>query len=389
MANSIKYRTYKPGDEIGLAEIFNRAFQSLGGNFLRTSKSILWRYVHAPDSDSNAIQIAEDVTTHQIIGAIYSTIETYCFGGKSYRVGAINDVSTLPGYTKQGIAKKLMDQAVQYMKTQQCAYSVLCADPNGHPRAKIYIKAGYQDYIRQTIGFRIINPIIFFRFLPIILPFLPALILDAWIWQIFARFHRKSLEHQLYQIQIIYPSNGKKRSVFKSTEIRDFINRIGTTQFDGFAPYTDQIWQYFRNDCPYTSLKPTFVILKNGHKVIACAYFLRQYFYSSRIGIRVPIAFPREIFVDHTVSKDPAVIAKIYQVLWEQLCIAASRRRCAVLVHSTTPQNHLLIHAMKVMRFPIFPGGIFMIKSFNTTNSIPSVSIKPFHIPASENFGYP
>ena len=62
----IEYRNYQSGDEDGLAEVFNYAFQTLGGNFLKTPAHIVWRYVKPPHAKPEEIQIAYDTDTQQI-----------------------------------------------------------------------------------------------------------------------------------------------------------------------------------------------------------------------------------------------------------------------------------------------------------------------------------
>ncbi len=111
---NITYRHYEPGDEFGLADLYNSAFQQGGAGAVRTPKSWIWRYSQSPGFKAEMCQIAEDRDCNKIVGAVYANlIEKIPLGGKSYLIGDINDVSCHPDYTRKGIASNLMKKAIE------------------------------------------------------------------------------------------------------------------------------------------------------------------------------------------------------------------------------------------------------------------------------------
>ena len=74
----IKYRHYEKGDEAQLADLFNRAFQMNGGGFVRTPKTVHWRYVQSPNFEPEQAQIALDADKHKIVGAVYEIGRASC-----------------------------------------------------------------------------------------------------------------------------------------------------------------------------------------------------------------------------------------------------------------------------------------------------------------------
>ena len=82
---NIIYRHYKPGDEEGLAKLFNKAFPMDLGGYVRTPKNWLWRYVQSPNFEPEMCQIAEDSDTNLIVGVIYvNLVEDIIIGGDTY-----------------------------------------------------------------------------------------------------------------------------------------------------------------------------------------------------------------------------------------------------------------------------------------------------------------
>jgi len=64
---------------------------------------------------------------------------------KMKRVGYIPDFVVLRKYQKQGIGKKLLDAAEQYIKSQHCEYVSLDVT-TGNPAFDFYKKLGYREY---------------------------------------------------------------------------------------------------------------------------------------------------------------------------------------------------------------------------------------------------
>ena len=93
-------------------------------------------------------QIAEDIERQKIVGAIIvNLIETVPIGQNKYLIGDISDVSTHPEYINRGIATKLMEMSVDYMKMKNCDFSILSAGYEGFARKKIYQRFGFFDFV--------------------------------------------------------------------------------------------------------------------------------------------------------------------------------------------------------------------------------------------------
>ena len=137
----IIYRNYRAGDDEQLADLYNQAFQMAGFNVLRTAKNWNWRYIQSPNFEPEMIHIAENIENRKIVGALCANlIEELSFKDKKYLIGDINDVICHPSYTKRGIAKTLMENAINYLKKKNCDISMLAADDGYFPREKIYPK---------------------------------------------------------------------------------------------------------------------------------------------------------------------------------------------------------------------------------------------------------
>jgi len=143
----IKYRTYEAGDEVELAQLFNICFHNSGVGFSRTPKRVLWRYLNRPGGKAEEIQIAVDSESNKIVGSISCPIEDLIFNNEHFKAGSINDVAVLPKYRGMGIAKKLLQRTIDFMKSESCKISSLIADPKGHARSHIYLPYGWQDII--------------------------------------------------------------------------------------------------------------------------------------------------------------------------------------------------------------------------------------------------
>ena len=230
---NLEFRTYQPGDEAGLAETFNRAFQMNGGGFLRTSKSILYQYVNRPHGKPEEIQVAYDKDAQKVVGCVFATAERFIFGGKLYYVGSINDVSTLPEYTGQGIARKLMLQSIAFMEQENCDFSSLTADPNGYARKKMYLPMGWRDYQKEKSYVNLMSARSLIKHIPIAILVGPAIFFKEVFYRMRIQHLAKQLQEKGISCQIFHP-NKKMGYNFKNIrEIYHFIERVGHQNQDG------------------------------------------------------------------------------------------------------------------------------------------------------------
>nr|MDO8111314.1 GNAT family N-acetyltransferase [Candidatus Sigynarchaeota archaeon] len=385
----IQYRTYEPGDEAGLADAFNLPFQGLGGGFLRTPARVRWRYVSRPGADPREIQVAVDKDSGKIAGAVYSTIETYQFAGVPCRTGAINDVGTLPAYLGRGIGRKLMAQAMDFMKSARCEYSVLSADTHGFPRERLYLPAGYQDYFRESVWISIIDPGTASVLVPLMLPAIPAL------WISFAtrrlRVHRiaKTLADQGIAATIPVPVHGGGLDLHVSREIWRFHEAVAPRQMDGYTRFPLDDWIYFREKPMTHDMLPVYAILRDGKKLIGYANFIRQWIYISGTRVRFPFAFIREVLVDHSAFDDAWMLAAAYALLAGTIWQAAAKNRCLALLCFTSPKYACLARALKALGFFHAQDGTFMVNPLSGQGSTLPPLRRPFHVNPGENFAYP
>jgi ribosomal protein S18 acetylase RimI-like enzyme len=388
-SDNIIFRHYRPGDEIGLAEVFNRAFQGLGGGFLRTPRMIRWRYVTNPGADPNEIQVAEDITTGKIVGSVFSTIDHYRFLGKKYIVGAINDVGTMPGYGGKGIARKLMDQAIAFMDQRKCAFSVLSADPSGHPREKIYLRCGYRDYLREMIAFRITNPIVLLRFFPMMILTLPAFTCLHIFHRIRAQKNFNAMQKRGYTIKIIHPWRNHGFTRTNSRAIYQFLKEFGSRYMNGYEPMSEAAWEHFRERVYSRDFQPSYCIIRKGSEIVAVGSFVKQWFKSTMLGLKGRIAQPRDLCINLQCSTDPEEIALICQALVDGLVQSAIERGSMALLFSFTENWAHFRRALRIGGFLTFPAGVFMMRTFPPDQELPAQNNKPFFVNPGENFGSP
>jgi GNAT superfamily N-acetyltransferase len=387
---TIIYRTYEPGDEEhGLVEAFNLPFQGLGGGYLRTPKRIRWRYIDEPGAKPGEINVAVDGDTGKIVSAVYGTIEHYQFDGVQKKVGAINDVGTIPGYTGKGIARKLLVQAHAFMEAEECEFSVLSADANGFPRSRLYLPLGYQDFFKEGMYTSILGNDPSHRLLPALVALQPAL---TFSWM--ARSARiASIKRRLAQLDVavqqVVPKRDGLAPVRLSREIWAFHERVAPRQYDGATSISLDAWVHFREHPVGMDLAPVYVVIKMGGKIVGYSVFLPNWIHSFKTGMKFKLASGHEFLVNHAVSHDPSIIADLYTLLAEESGAAADAASCLAMIFLLTPGDRPLERAFKTARFLNFPRGAFMIKPLGSNGpNIPCTS-KIFLSGPGESFAYP
>jgi len=382
----LEFRNFQPGDEEGLAKVFNAAFQGLGGGFLRTPKTILWRYVNRPHGKAEEVQVAYDKETKQVVGSVYSTIESYHYNGKIVKIGSINDVATLPEYVGKGISKKLMQRAIQFFEQSGCVYSLLCADPKGHPRKKMYVPMGWQDFSPQNTCFGLANPYTICRYIPPFVIFFPALAFRYFLYRLIALQRQKRLAKQGIQFEILHPFT----KAYKLGEIQQllvFQKKHGPREFEGFIDMDLKEWLYYRWRPIQTGLWVSYVSVKYNGKVIGMGSFTRQWFYSSSMGLRMPLSFMRDFVIDTHCGLSSELKNEITTQFCQLLWIAASQRNSIALIYNSTPSAKFHLRGLKTGGFiNLEATGTFMLKSMNPKNPNPPLTKKPLYISPGENF---
>ncbi|MFW9952483.1 MAG: GNAT family N-acetyltransferase, partial [Candidatus Thorarchaeota archaeon] len=221
---NITFRHYREGDEKRIADLFNHAFKRKV--IIRTPTNWNWRYVKSPGFEPEMCQIAEDSDKNKIVGTILvNLLETRTFDQKKYLIGDINDVSTHPDYTKRGIATKLMEKSINFMKQKGCDFSMLSTGLRGFARSKIYQKFGYFDIEKEYYFIQIPNIIQLIRNFFGFAFFFPVLFSISYIPRFLNRLRIKSKK---FFKDFNYEINYNK----KHYEYMEAINRISPKNYE-------------------------------------------------------------------------------------------------------------------------------------------------------------
>jgi len=380
MANII-FRHYKEGDERQVANLFNISFQK-GGGTVRTPRSWYWRYVKSPRFEPKMFQIAEDNETNKIVGAIaINLIEMRPFGQKEYLVGDINDVCTHPDYSKRGIATKLMENSIEFMKEQGCDFSILTTGKKNFARDKLYKKYGYFDIemgctfihipnvfqlIRNIYGLAILFPVFFVisylsRFLNRIKTRIDPLFKD-------------------FSYEIWYNK--------KHFEYMDAANKLIPLYYEGFPKYDKVKFTWARIKVPAKRQNPTYILIKKGEDIIGGAVLTHQNIYAFKYGIKIRLGVIHEIFLDKKIFQNSKNLDFGYIYLIDKILKAATRRWVGTLIYKSTLRDNAINKAFKHMNFLMFKDDVIMIKELKSNLKFPQ-TMKPLFISTALNLGVP
>lgn len=153
----IKYRTFQEGDESGVVNIFNSAFCKTRFCQPMTKEFWQWKYkTRPPRFIPEGIMLAEKKGI--IVGSVIVTFHKMRFGEYEFLLGGIDDVATCPLLEKRGIARNLMERAIEFTRDYGADASVLMADPNGHA-SRLYNKLGYDYTTYYSLFFKMVNPL--------------------------------------------------------------------------------------------------------------------------------------------------------------------------------------------------------------------------------------
>jgi GNAT superfamily N-acetyltransferase len=379
---NIIFRHYEKGDDAQLADLFNRSFQMNGASFLRTPKSWNWRYVQSPGFEPEMIQIAEDGSAKKIVGAIcVNLVENILLNGEKLLNGEINDVSCLPEYTRQGIAKQLMKKAIEYLDKRKCDISMLTADYHGFARKRIYLKEGYKDIDREQICISIPNPFQLIKDLPILIILFPALLLLSCFPRLFNRVLIKkvpALNNLSYEI-----IQNKNHITYMNA-----LNRIMSKNYEGFHPYSMEKYTWARIKVPSRRHQPTYVIVRNNTKIVGGAEMNDLNIYATKFGIKFKIGLIHEIFLDKDTFKSKIDQQYAYLYLVDKILKASIRRSVGLLIMYSSSYDLDLNQTFRRFRFFIVKGATLMIKSFNNKLKLSEYK-NPLYIPTHVSFSIP
>jgi len=379
---NIIYRHYKPGDEKSLADLFIIGFQQNGPGAIRTSKNWIWRYPQSPEFEPEMCQIAEDVDENKIVGAVYANlIEEIPFGDKKYLVGDINDVTCHPDYTRRGIATRLMEKSLDYMRKKGCKFSMLSTGHRGNARKYIYKKLGFRDYEKGCTFFQFPNIIQFVRNIYAFSLFLPAL----FILSFFPRYlNRIKIRNNNFFKDISYEINFNT----KHFDYMKVANNLMPKYYEGYPVYNKSKFKWARINVPSERNKPTYILMKKENEIIGGAVITHLNIYAFKYGLKLRIGVIHEIFLNSDIFMNKRDVQLGYNYLIDKVLKAATRRGVGVLIYKSTLKDHILGRAFKSMNFIRFHDDVIMIKELMLNLEVPRI-IKPLFIPTYLSLGIP
>ena len=376
----IVFRHYKEGDDKQLAELFNITFNQGGMGPVRTLKSWAWRYVQSPGFEPEMCQIAEDIEKSNIIGAVYANlIEKITLGNNQYLIGDINDVSCHPDYSRRGIATKLMNMAIEYMKVKGCDFSILSAGYKGFPRNKLYKKLYYTDIERISSFIQIPNVYSLIKDIYGIIFLLPLVFTLSYL----PRFIQKiKIKLNPFFKDFSFEINYNR----KHFEYMRLMNKILPKYYTGYRGYNKEKYIWERINIPAKNYKPTYIVIKKHKKIIGGATITHRNFHSFKYRIKLKIGIIQEIFLDKSVFKDKQEVYLGYLYLIDKILKAATRRFLSVLLYNSTLKDYDLHLGFKAFHFLKVHDQVLMMKLLKKNLKIPHFK-KPFFIPLSVSLG--
>ncbi|MFX1378298.1 MAG: GNAT family N-acetyltransferase [Promethearchaeota archaeon] len=374
----IIFRHYREGDEKQLAELFNQAFKR--SVVIRTSTGWHWRYVKSPGFEPEMCQIAEDVDRNIIVGAILvNLIETRPFGQKKYLIGDLNDVSTHPNYTKRGIATKLMENSIDYMKKKGCDFSMLSTGLRSFARTNIYQKFGYFDLekeyyfvqipsavqlIRNFLGFAFLFPIV------LTLSYLPRFL------------NRLRLKFNNFLKDFSYEINHNT----KHFEFMNSINRISPKIYEGYPRYDHLKFNWARINVPANNNRPTYIIIKKGGEPVGGAVITHQLIKAHKYGLKLRLGIIHEIFLNKSTFNNFYNHYLGYVYLVDKILKAATHRHLGILLYTSSFNANYLNQAFRGMSFFKIQNDVIMVKELKKNLKFPKLK-KPLFIPTYLTLG--
>jgi ribosomal protein S18 acetylase RimI-like enzyme len=378
----IIYRIYRKGDETQLAELFNLAFQQNGSGFIRTSNTWNWRFVQSPGFEPEMCQIAEDIDNQKIVGAIIvNLIETVPIGHKKYLIGDINDVSTHPDYINRGIATKLMEKSVEYLKMKNCDFSILSAGYKGFARKKIYQRFGYFDIDLGISFIQFPNVIQIIKNVYGLTPFFPVFLALSYLPRLLTRIKLKF--HRIFK-KFSYETNHNE----KHFEYMNAINEINPKYYQGYPKYTKRKFSWARIKVPGAQERPTYIIIRKKKKIVGGAVITHQNLYSFKFGIKIRIGIIHDIFLEKSAFNNYQDLILGYNYLLDKILKAATQRFIAILIYMSPLKDKDLITAFNKMNFLKIKANVTMIKELKANLKFPLFK-EPFFVPTYLTFGFP
>ena len=379
---NIIYRHYQKGDDKQLADLFNRAFQMNGFGFVRTPKNWKWRYFNSPGFEAEMIQIAEDIDSNKIVGMIcVNPVEKVNLNGITYLNGNINDVSCHPDYTRQGIAKRLMQMSLDYMQKKECDISLLLTGFNGFPRKRLYSKFGYKDFNRYFGYVSFPNLYKLIRDLPATLLLFPVLFTFSFIPRVINKICIKLNSYfKRFSYEIAYDT--------KHFEYMESVNKVFRKIYSGYPSFDKRKIIWARINVSSKRHKPTYITIKKNDKTVGGVILTHCNVYSFKYGLKIRIGITHELFLDKTQFNNEKELNYGYLYLIDKLLKAANRRFVGLLLIEVSSKNCILRRCLKAYNFFKFQEQSIMMLKLKDELKI-SKPEKSLFVPTYLSLGFP
>ncbi|MHA1264412.1 MAG: GNAT family N-acetyltransferase [Candidatus Helarchaeota archaeon] len=348
------YRTFKDRDVSGILKNYMAAFCK--SRFCQPSSRAFWEWKYGPkrpNYDPEGYQICE--YKGKIVGTIMTTLRTMKFDNTIYKVAGIDDVATCPVLERRGIGKRLMENAIQFMKDRHVDLSILSADPRGHAK-KIYWRAGYQYTTYLSVGVK------FLGIKNALSNFTPGIPL-ALLFGLYGHYKSATQQHHFkkfeseFQIKIL----GENQETFRKLINRNYNNLYSFHDFD------EAYWNWYHITRPprYGS---KVIALKEGKKIVAGGVITKSYLMFLNTKKWYPLYLLTELFVDRPYRK-----RGLGNYLLSHLERLAAREKVAMLISQFHERHDTLRHLLRRRGFLCF-------------NKIAFLMLKPISERAKQHF---
>jgi GNAT superfamily N-acetyltransferase len=125
-----------------LAALTTECFSTFEGVLQPSLPATRW-YVTRPGLDRSLSHMA--LADRRIVSNVYLTRLRFPVGGRMFDVGMIDTVMTHPAHRQQGLARRLLTQALDRLRASGAAGAALCTPPGSLPFS-IYERMGFRLY---------------------------------------------------------------------------------------------------------------------------------------------------------------------------------------------------------------------------------------------------
>jgi len=377
---NLVYRKYHVGDAPEITTLYSRAFaKSL---YPKMVQDTLWKFIEKPNFNPEFLNICEDSDNQRIVGFIASEVSEVHFSNRIIKMGFINEVGTDPDYQKQGIAKKLMQMALEVFKSAGTEFSCLVADPKGHPRSKLYLPAGYRDICFNKACFHFTSISNLIRDIPLTIIFSPILLLYKGIVGLIQSI-RKLHNTSEYQIEV---KDGLPFSAFY-----DAANKLMVANYDLFPVRTKEDWICLREKVNHPGEKPLYIVALKDGQIIAGVSITDRMADLHFLHFKVRLGTVGEYFIDKTRFSNPKTLQKFTDWFNGIVLDTARIRKIAALLFFPSDQDRFLIQSLHRWGIPTVNAGIYMLRDDAGRKLDPPFihNEKPIFISTYDSMGIP